>query len=103
MLRNGWAGCYGKAVDCVITGGLWWFIGCVSLQEVWSRQQYLRDRELKKLTERLQKVREERERLSDEVKQLRDHNYSLMADINTLSQDKSHALLANRDLQIEVS
>ncbi|XP_010754839.2 caspase recruitment domain-containing protein 9 isoform X2 [Larimichthys crocea] len=71
-------------------------------QEVWSRQQYLRDRELKKLTERLQKVREERERLSDEVKQLRDHNYSLMADINTLSQDKSHALLANRDLQIEV-
>ncbi|XP_070759811.1 caspase recruitment domain-containing protein 9 [Enoplosus armatus] len=71
-------------------------------QEVWSRQQQLRDRELKKLTERVQKVREERERLSEEVKQLRDHNYSLMADINTLSQEKSNALLANRDLQIEV-
>ncbi|KAI3373030.1 hypothetical protein L3Q82_023465 [Scortum barcoo] len=71
-------------------------------QEVWSRQQQLRDRELKKLTERIHKVREERDRLSEEVKQLRDHNYSLMADINALSQEKSNALLANRDLQIEV-
>lgn len=70
---------------------------------MWSRQQQLRDRELKKLTERVQKLREERERLSEEVKQFRDHNYSLMADINTLSQEKSNALLANRDLQIEVS
>ena len=73
------------------------------LQEAWSRQQQLRDREIRKLTERVQKVREERERLSEEVKQLRDHNYSLMADINTLSQEKSNTLLANRDLQIEVS
>ncbi|XP_045890773.1 caspase recruitment domain-containing protein 9 [Micropterus dolomieu] len=71
-------------------------------QEVWSRQQQLRDRELKKLTERVQKVREERDRLNEEVKQFRDHNYSLMADINALSQEKSNALLANRDLQIEV-
>uniref|UniRef100_A0A4W6FJT1 Uncharacterized protein n=1 Tax=Lates calcarifer TaxID=8187 RepID=A0A4W6FJT1_LATCA len=71
-------------------------------QEAWSRQQQLRDHELRKLTERLQKVREERERLNEEVKQLRDHNYSLMADINALNQEKSNALLANRDLQIEV-
>ncbi|XP_044051729.1 caspase recruitment domain-containing protein 9 isoform X1 [Siniperca chuatsi] len=71
-------------------------------QEAWSRQQQLRDHELRKLTERMQKVREERERLSEEVKQLRDHNYGLMADINSLSQEKSNALLANRDLQIEV-
>ncbi|XP_053277505.1 caspase recruitment domain-containing protein 9 isoform X1 [Pleuronectes platessa] len=71
-------------------------------QEAWSQQQQLRDHELRKLTERVQKVREERERLSDEVKQLRDHNYSLMADINTLNQERSNALLANRDLQIEV-
>ncbi|XP_071370575.1 caspase recruitment domain-containing protein 9-like, partial [Centroberyx affinis] len=71
-------------------------------QEAWSRQRQLRDRELRRLTERVQKVREERERLSEEVKQLRDHNYSLMADINTLSQEKNNALLANRDLQIEV-
>uniref|UniRef100_UPI003AAF81DF LOW QUALITY PROTEIN: caspase recruitment domain-containing protein 9 n=1 Tax=Centroberyx gerrardi TaxID=166262 RepID=UPI003AAF81DF len=71
-------------------------------QEAWSRQQQLRDRELRRLTERVQKVREERERLSEEVKQLRDHNYSLMADINTLGQEKNNALLANRDLQIEV-
>ncbi|KAM7390948.1 hypothetical protein PAMP_021675 [Pampus punctatissimus] len=74
----------------------------VKEQEVWSQQQQLRDREMRKLTERVQKVREERERLSEEVKQLRDHNYSLMADINTLIQEKSNALLANRDLQIEV-
>ncbi|XP_008301349.1 caspase recruitment domain-containing protein 9 [Stegastes partitus] len=72
-------------------------------QEAWSRQQQLRDRELRKLTERVHKIREERERLSEEVKQLRDHNYSLMADINSLNQEKSSALLANRDLQIEVS
>ncbi|XP_030579600.1 caspase recruitment domain-containing protein 9 [Archocentrus centrarchus] len=71
-------------------------------QEAWSHQQQLRERELKKLTERLQKIRDERERLSEEVKQLRDHNYSLMADINSLTQEKSNTLLANRDLQIEV-
>ena len=76
---------------------------CYGHQEAWSQQQQLRDHELRKLTERVQKVREERERLSDEVKQLRDHNYSLMADINTLNQERSNALLANRDLQIEVS
>ncbi|XP_034027320.1 caspase recruitment domain-containing protein 9 [Thalassophryne amazonica] len=71
-------------------------------QEAWSQQQQLGDRGMRKVTERLQKVREERDRLSEEAKQLRDHNYSLMADINSLSQEKSHALLANRDLQIEV-
>uniref|UniRef100_A0A3P8U9J6 Caspase recruitment domain family member 9 n=1 Tax=Amphiprion percula TaxID=161767 RepID=A0A3P8U9J6_AMPPE len=71
-------------------------------QEAWTRQQQLRDHELRKLTERVQKIREERERLSEEVKQLRDHNYSLMADINSLNQERSNALLANRDLQIEV-
>ncbi|XP_037834066.1 caspase recruitment domain-containing protein 9 isoform X3 [Kryptolebias marmoratus] len=71
-------------------------------QEAWSRQQQLKDRELKKVTERVQKIREEREQLNEEVKQLREHNYSLMADINTLNQEKSNALLANRDLQIEV-
>ncbi|XP_029915374.1 caspase recruitment domain-containing protein 9 [Myripristis murdjan] len=71
-------------------------------QEAWSRQQQLRERELRRLTERVQKLREERERLSEELRQLRDHNYSLMADINTLGQDKNHALLANRDLQIEL-
>lgn len=51
----------------------------------------------------MQKLREERERLSEEVKQLRDHNYSLMSDVTSLGQEKSAALLANRDLQIEVS
>lgn len=72
-------------------------------KEAWSRQQKLKDRELKKLTERVQKLREEREQLNEELKQLREHNYSLMADINTLNQEKSNTLLANRDLQIEVS
>ncbi|XP_078101389.1 caspase recruitment domain-containing protein 9-like [Sander vitreus] len=71
-------------------------------QEVWSQQQQLKDRELRKLTERVQKLREDREQLSEEVKQLRDHNYSLMVDINTLGREKSAALLANRDMQIEV-
>ncbi|XP_024132045.1 caspase recruitment domain-containing protein 9 isoform X2 [Oryzias melastigma] len=71
-------------------------------QKAWSFQQKLKDRELIKLTERLQKLRSEREYLTEEVKHLRDHNYSLMADINALNQEKSNALLANRDLQIEV-
>lgn len=51
----------------------------------------------------MQKILEEREQLNKELKHLRDHNYSLMADNNILNQDKSNALLANRDLQIEVS
>ncbi|KAM9701240.1 caspase recruitment domain-containing protein 9 [Menidia menidia] len=71
-------------------------------QEAWSRQQQLKERQLRKLTERVQKLRGERERLSEEVKQLRDHNYSLMADINSLNQERSAAALTNRDLQIEV-
>ncbi|XP_029366945.1 caspase recruitment domain-containing protein 9 isoform X2 [Echeneis naucrates] len=71
-------------------------------QEAWSQQQKLRDHELRKMTERVQKIREERERLNEETKQLRDHNYSLMADINALNQEKSTALLANKDLQIQV-
>lgn len=74
----------------------------VCCQEALSQQQQLKDLELRKLTEHVQKFQEERERLSEEVKQLRDHNYSLMSNINTLSQEKSAALLASRDLQIEV-
>uniref|UniRef100_A0A3P9PUN7 Caspase recruitment domain-containing protein 9 n=1 Tax=Poecilia reticulata TaxID=8081 RepID=A0A3P9PUN7_POERE len=74
---------------------------CV-VQEAWSRQQKLKERELKKLTERVQKLREEREQLTEELKKLRLHNYNLMADVTSLTQDKSNALLANRDLQIEV-
>ncbi|XP_037339033.2 caspase recruitment domain-containing protein 9 isoform X1 [Pungitius pungitius] len=71
-------------------------------QDALSRQQQLKEHELRKLSERVQKLREERELLSEEAKQLRDHNYSLMADITGLAQEKSAALLANRDLQIEV-
>ncbi|XP_068166772.1 caspase recruitment domain-containing protein 9 [Antennarius striatus] len=71
-------------------------------QEARSHQQQLRERELRKLSDRMQEVREERAQLSEEVKTLRDHNYSLMSDINMLGQEKSNALLANRDMQIEV-
>ena len=87
----------------VVISSCWRVLMGGGLQEASSRQNQLRDRELKKMTERVQKVRGEREQLSEEVKQLRDHNYSLMADINKLNQEKSSALLANRDLQIEVS
>ncbi|XP_056134084.1 caspase recruitment domain-containing protein 9 [Lampris incognitus] len=74
----------------------------VKEQEDWSRQQQLRDRELSRLTERVQKAREERERLNEEVMRLREHNYSLMADMTAVNQEKNNLLLANRDLQIEV-
>lgn len=76
-------------------------IGCHP-QEEWSLKQQQREVELTKLTERVQKLREERQRLSEEVKRLREQNYSLMADINGLHQEKSAALLANKDLQIQV-
>ncbi|XP_040051645.2 caspase recruitment domain-containing protein 9 isoform X2 [Gasterosteus aculeatus] len=67
-----------------------------------AEEQKLKERELRKLSERVEKLREERQLLSEEAKQLRDHNYSLMSEINGLAQEKSAALLANRDLQIEV-
>lgn len=79
-----------------------WLNQVCAVQEAWSRQQKLKERELKKLTERVQKLREEREQLTEELKKLRLHNYNLMADVTSLTQDKSNALLANRDLQIEV-
>lgn len=60
-------------------------------------------RQLKKLSERVQKLRDERECLSEEVKELQHHNYNLMADNTSLNQERSAALLANKDLQIEVS
>ncbi|XP_068457818.1 caspase recruitment domain-containing protein 9 isoform X2 [Clinocottus analis] len=71
-------------------------------QEAWSQQQQLKEAELRKLTERVQKLREEREQLSEEAKRLRDHNYTLMAAAAALERQKSAALLANRDLQIQV-
>ncbi|KAM4615846.1 caspase recruitment domain-containing protein 9 [Polymixia lowei] len=71
-------------------------------QEEWLQQQQLTDRELRRLSERVQKSREEKERLNEEVKHLREHNYILMADVTTLGQEKNNALLANKDLQLEM-
>uniref|UniRef100_A0A8C7ZI30 CARD domain-containing protein n=1 Tax=Oryzias sinensis TaxID=183150 RepID=A0A8C7ZI30_9TELE len=76
---------------------------CSAAKDQVGRRPRLKDRELMKLTESLQKMQSEREYLTEEVKHLRDHNYSLMTNINALNQEKSNALLANRDLQIEVS
>ncbi|XP_010875026.1 caspase recruitment domain-containing protein 9 [Esox lucius] len=71
-------------------------------QEGAVRQQQVRERELKKQQERVQHMREERDRLCEEARHLKDENYSLMHSVTKLSEDKNSALMANRDLQLEI-
>lgn len=66
------------------------------------REQQVREKELQKQKERVQRLREERDRLWDEIRHLKDENYSLMHDITRLSEEKNGALMSNRDLQLTV-
>lgn len=66
------------------------------------REQQVREKELQKQQERVQRLREERDRLWDEIRHLKDENYSLMHDITRLSEEKNGALMSNRDLQLTV-
>ncbi|XP_076145064.1 caspase recruitment domain-containing protein 9 isoform X2 [Alosa pseudoharengus] len=66
------------------------------------REQQVREKELRKQKERVQRLREERDRLWDEMRQLKDENYSLMHDITRLSEEKNGALMSNRDLQLNI-
>lgn len=66
------------------------------------RQLQLRDSELHKQQDRVQRIREERERICEEARKLRDENYRLMHDLTRLSEEKNCALMCNRDLQLEV-
>lgn len=58
--------------------------------------------ELRQQQERVQRIREERERMCEEARQLRDENYSLMHDLTRLSEEKNCVHMRNRDLQLEV-
>ncbi|KAG1957049.1 caspase recruitment domain-containing protein 9 isoform X3 [Pimephales promelas] len=66
------------------------------------RQLQLRDSELHKQQDRVQRIREERERICEEARKLRDENYRLMHDLTRLSEEKNCALMCNRDLQLEI-
>ncbi|XP_031441142.1 caspase recruitment domain-containing protein 9 isoform X2 [Clupea harengus] len=66
------------------------------------RQQEVRERELQKQQERVRRLREDRDRLWDEARQLKDENYSLMHDLTRLSEEKNSALMSNRDLQLSI-
>ncbi|XP_051518308.1 caspase recruitment domain-containing protein 9 isoform X3 [Myxocyprinus asiaticus] len=65
------------------------------------RQLQLCETELHKQQERVQRMREERERVCEEARKLRDENYRLMHDLTRLSEEKNCALMSNRDLQLE--
>ncbi|KAJ8005928.1 hypothetical protein DPEC_G00122980 [Dallia pectoralis] len=71
-------------------------------QEGAVQQQQVQDRELRKQQERVQRMREEKDRLWDEARHLKDENYSLMHNVTKLSKDKNNALMANRELQLEI-
>ncbi|KAI4898345.1 hypothetical protein NFI96_024572 [Prochilodus magdalenae] len=66
------------------------------------RQLQTRECELRKQHERVLRMREDREKLWDEVRHLKDENYRLMHDVTRLSEEKSGALMCTRDLQLEV-
>ncbi len=66
------------------------------------RQLQLCESELHKQQDRVQRIREERERMCEEARKLKDENYRLMHDLTRLSEDKNCALMCNRDLQLEV-
>ncbi|XP_056313017.1 caspase recruitment domain-containing protein 9 isoform X4 [Danio aesculapii] len=66
------------------------------------RQLQLCENELHKQQERVHRIREERERMCEEARTLKDENYRLMHDLTRLSEEKNCALMCNRDLQLEI-
>ncbi|XP_046904037.1 caspase recruitment domain-containing protein 9 isoform X2 [Hypomesus transpacificus] len=73
----------------------------VGLQDA-DRQQQLKERELQTQQERLQRLRAERDRYLEELRHLKDDNYGLMLQVTKLSEEKNCALMASRDLQLEI-
>ncbi|XP_067087480.1 caspase recruitment domain-containing protein 9 isoform X2 [Osmerus mordax] len=73
----------------------------VGLQDA-DRQQQLKERELQTQQERLQRLRAERDRYLEELRLLKDDNYGLMLQVTKLSEEKNCALMASRDLQLEI-
>ncbi|XP_009075801.1 PREDICTED: caspase recruitment domain-containing protein 9 [Acanthisitta chloris] len=66
------------------------------------REMWVRDSLLKKHQERAQKMKEERDSLSKELRKCKDENYNLAMSYAKQSEEKSTALMKNRDLILEI-
>ncbi|XP_063287693.1 caspase recruitment domain-containing protein 9 isoform X1 [Pelobates fuscus] len=66
------------------------------------RQMQVKDSELKKHQERVQKMKEERDNFNKELKKCKDENYDLAMRFASQSEEKNSALMKNRDLQLEI-
>ncbi|XP_064891694.1 caspase recruitment domain-containing protein 9 isoform X3 [Columba livia] len=66
------------------------------------REMWVRDSLLRKHQERAQKMKEERDSLSKELRKCKDENYSLAMSYAKQSEEKSAALMKNRDLMLEI-
>ncbi|NWX31208.1 CARD9 protein, partial [Notiomystis cincta] len=66
------------------------------------REMWVRDSLLRKHQERAQRMKEERDSLSKELHKCKDENYSLALSYAKQSEEKSAALMKNRDLLLEI-
>ncbi|NWW81342.1 CARD9 protein, partial [Climacteris rufus] len=66
------------------------------------RELWVRDSLLHKHQERAQRMKEERDSLSKELRKCKDENYSLALSYAKQSEEKSAALMKNRDLILEI-
>ncbi|NXA03215.1 CARD9 protein, partial [Sapayoa aenigma] len=66
------------------------------------REMWVRDSLLRKHQERAQRMKEERDSLSKELRKCKDENYSLAMSYAKQSEEKSAALMKNRDLILEI-
>ncbi|XP_068513020.1 caspase recruitment domain-containing protein 9 isoform X6 [Anas acuta] len=66
------------------------------------REMWVRDSLLRKHQERAQKMKEERDSLSKELRKCKDENYNLAMSYAKQSEEKSAALMKNRDLLLEI-
>ncbi|XP_021269498.1 caspase recruitment domain-containing protein 9 isoform X3 [Numida meleagris] len=66
------------------------------------REMWVRDSLLRKHQERVQKMKEERDSLSKELRKCKDENYNLAMSYAKQSEEKSNALMKNRDLLLEI-
>ncbi|NXK36405.1 CARD9 protein, partial [Piprites chloris] len=66
------------------------------------REMWVRDSLLRKHQERAQRMKEERDSLSRELRKCKDENYNLALSYAKQSEEKSAALMKNRDLILEI-
>ncbi|KAM7033925.1 caspase recruitment domain-containing protein 9 isoform 2-T2 [Acridotheres tristis] len=66
------------------------------------REMWVRDSLLRKHQERAQRMKEERDSLSKELRKCKDENYNLALSYAKQSEEKSMALMKNRDLLLEI-